>query len=635
LNREAAREAMRVRLALLLLVLLAFALRLYHLAYVELRGDEAFDVLYAAQSPGEVIHQDLCCQVYPPLHHVSLHYWLLLAGASEFSYRLLYGVVPGVLLVPLCFRLAAELLGEKAGLRAALLAALSPYLIWWSQDGHFYSGLACASAAIMWLGARSLRTGRRRELVPYVLTTALALLMHYFSCFAWGAVNLLALVRLARRKLGSHEFWRWCAAQVVAILIISPWLVPAIGPFLGYDLGWARPVTPWDMLSRIFRAYSLGMAGWPGQNWLLLGFLLLLIVAVLPARWLPRGEASLAAVGEAAMLLAAPLAVFWIGSLRRPMFDDKFTVFALPVYLALLGYGLARLRGRPALQALALALLLGPSAVALGHYYWDQRTYKSPGWRQAMAVVQSQALPGDALIYNLPEPAAMYYNASRLPIYLLPSQAGMPTAAAEAEVADLAGRYSRLWLMPMPRPEWDGQAVVQQWLERHAERAVDLHLRGLRLESFVTLRTLMPELSQVDARFGPEPGSGWTAALAGYRVVWADARTLRLTLVWQSAGPSAIPYKVFVHLVGSDGQIRAQQDNPPVQGTYPTNQWQVGELIVDQYRLEFPPAARAGNYELRLGLYQGETGLRLPVSGSDGHGDYVLLPERLTYQGGG
>jgi len=81
---------MRVRLALLLLVLLAFALRLYHLAYVELRGDEAFDVLYAAQSPGEVIHQDLCCQVYPPLHHVSLHYWLLLAGASEFSYRLLY-----------------------------------------------------------------------------------------------------------------------------------------------------------------------------------------------------------------------------------------------------------------------------------------------------------------------------------------------------------------------------------------------------------------------------------------------------------------------------------------------------------------------------------------------------------------
>ncbi|MFQ5578758.1 MAG: hypothetical protein ACE5G8_17410 [Anaerolineae bacterium] len=73
------------RSAVLLLTLLAFGLRMFRLGYFSLRGDEAFDALFAQQSLPELIYQLRYVQIYPPLFHTGLHVWLPVAGQSEVS----------------------------------------------------------------------------------------------------------------------------------------------------------------------------------------------------------------------------------------------------------------------------------------------------------------------------------------------------------------------------------------------------------------------------------------------------------------------------------------------------------------------------------------------------------------------
>jgi hypothetical protein len=55
--------------------------------------------------------------------------------------------------------------------------------------------------------------------------------------------------------------------------------------------------------------------------------------------------------------------------------------------------------------------------------------------------------------------------------------------------------------------------------------------------------------------------------------------------------------------LNSQGQIVAQQDNPPVSGTLPTDLWRAGEIVRDPYRLLIPANAATGDYRLLVGLY--------------------------------
>ena len=107
---------------------------------------------------------------------------------------------------------------------------------------------------------------------------------------------------------------------------------------------------------------------------------------------------------------------------------------------------------------------------------------------------------------------------------------------------------------------------------------------------------------------------------------------ISLTLHWQSVAPVDASYTVFVHLLGPDGQVWAQQDNAPGQGMLPTTGWVPGEYITDPFRLDIESQTPAGEYHLEIGMYDPSTGLRLPVTDSDGKpaGDRILLGQPIT-----
>lgn len=124
--------------------------------------------------------------------------------------------------------------------------------------------------------------------------------------------------------------------------------------------------------------------------------------------------------------------------------------------------------------------------------------------------------------------------------------------------------------------------------------------------------------------FAPPPIATQTETLFGDSIALAGftldpGPTTRLRLVWHMrAAELRTDYTVFVHVRGEAGQNVAQADAAPRTGAHPTSLWLAGEYIEDGYAFDLAP----GNYSLVVGLYDAETGERLPVRGG---GDEVLL----------
>jgi hypothetical protein len=107
---------------------------------------------------------------------------------------------------------------------------------------------------------------------------------------------------------------------------------------------------------------------------------------------------------------------------------------------------------------------------------------------------------------------------------------------------------------------------------------------------------------------------GYTALVEGATVdgrAIQPGESLHLTLHWTATGTPDGDYSVFVHLLGPDGTLVTQQDNPPLHGTVPTFLWEPGERLDDPFELVIPPDASPGAYTLTVGMYDWRTGERL------------------------
>ena len=124
-----------------------------------------------------------------------------------------------------------------------------------------------------------------------------------------------------------------------------------------------------------------------------------------------------------------------------------------------------------------------------------------------------------------------------------------------------------------------------------------------------------------DYPFSTTFGSENEIELLGYDIATraAPGDRLRVALYWRTRQPALPGYKIFVHLLDTEGQLLAQSDGVPADWTYPTTRWQPGETIRDEHLLEIPPAAARGDYRLIVGLYDAATGERPIVRDAGGN----------------
>ncbi len=131
---------------------------------------------------------------------------------------------------------------------------------------------------------------------------------------------------------------------------------------------------------------------------------------------------------------------------------------------------------------------------------------------------------------------------------------------------------------------------------------------------------------------------GDAIALAGYDVLADDFEPgdeFVITLFWESLRPVVTDYTVFTQLLGPDRQLYGQVDRQPVHGQWPTSHWLPGQTLVDKFVIPVSGTAPEGDYVLLVGLYDLNTGQRMPVV-MDGERvpDDAIALHRLTIEGG-
>jgi hypothetical protein len=104
--------------------------------------------------------------------------------------------------------------------------------------------------------------------------------------------------------------------------------------------------------------------------------------------------------------------------------------------------------------------------------------------------------------------------------------------------------------------------------------------------------------------------------LAGWYIDPPEPKTgarITITLYWRALKKVTRTWKVFMHIDAPGARVHG--DHEPVEGLYPTNNWNAGDLIRDVYSVPFAMSNPPGRYTVWAGLYSGDT--RAPVKVGD------------------
>jgi hypothetical protein len=511
------------RLLVLLLLLLAFFLRTYHLDHQALRGDEAATVLYSALPVGELWELSRVTDPHPPLYYLLLHPWQSLLGESAWAMRFA-GVIASVLAVASLYTLARRT-RQPAGvsLLAAALLALNPLQIWLAQDIRsypFFTLLGLLSSTALWTALHQPKNRRNTPHVTrntfyvfrfnswlvYIAFTVACLYIHYYTVFLIAFQGLFVVSNA--RKFWCHK-WAWLSSQVAIGLLILPGLQLAYN-FIGPAAGGIDTIPTAAILRQASTALLTGFT--ISDAW---GLWLSLLLAPL---WL-AGIISLwqrdRTSGSFWTLFFAGPVLGVIGlSIGRPFFKERFLIQAQPAFELLITAGflvlwqmgrwvneprrqanqqtadkqyafrsplptprpaplLASRFSLPALRFFTPALfltLLVANTLALVNYHTDPAYAKAPPWQLYRDYVSHEARPGDVMLTNFPEAAVSYYSPNELPFYVVPVERDRSTEFRLEQTEQIARAYRRIWFLPLLRQGFDEQGDVLNWLDRHADR---------------------------------------------------------------------------------------------------------------------------------------------------------------------
>jgi hypothetical protein len=104
----------------------------------------------------------------------------------------------------------------------------------------------------------------------------------------------------------------------------------------------------------------------------------------------------------------------------------------------------------------------------------------------------------------------------------------------------------------------------------------------------------------------------------GIRLLGLDMQendeNLDIKFYWQAEQSLENSYKTFLHFQNlNSGNIEVQSDTIPRNWTYPTTDWEAGEIVRDVIRVPLDGLPQ-GSYSIVIGLYDESSGERLPLS---------------------
>jgi hypothetical protein len=196
----------------------------------------------------------------------------------------------------------------------------------------------------------------------------------------------------------------------------------------------------------------------------------------------------------------------------------------------------------------------------------------------------------------------------------------------------------RYVLPPLPETAIPGlgSILVTLYPWRQTDKALPVMVHGTLVGSSMTLGSykIIPTTGHQPPDVETAVTFAQVANLAGYDTpdTASAGQRVPVVLYWLAVQPDGKDYTVFIHLVDETGNLLAQADGVPQNGRFPTTIWAPGEQVIDEHLLTLPPDLPVGTYQIRIGLYDAQSGQRIPayVQETNRLSDDVLLLHTLT-----
>ena len=643
----------RTRLAFLLILLLAAFLRLSHLDVQSLWYDEGVTARVSQMGVAELARWT-ANDIQPPLYYLLLGGWLRLfdpwAGNIAWLMRFVSAAF-GLLLVPLLGIMARKLWDDCAGLLTAFVVAISPLMVYYSQEARMYAMLLfLVTLAAWWVvmllenssrkGAKRPKRNERKRLLYlalYALTGLAAMYTHYFAGFALLALALYWAHVWIRESRNPRALGGFALANGVILLGYLPWLPAMLRRFRMDSSYWSGALKMGEALTRVINNFTLGAtevfreeaarAWWP---WFGLAAGVWIIALMLIRR--RDSQRPLALILH--WLLLPPVLILFL-AWRTPKFNPRYLLISWPAWALLMGGGMAALWRpgrwlsarpawlRPLIRMLAVAtmlLVITTSALGLDNWRNDPNFAKS-AWREAIAYMFEHRQPDEAVLLvsghaypvfdaYLPPDAPPKWH---VPRYRLPdieildvNQVLGWQESARALNADLAG-YGGVWLFLWQDNVVDSTHVVTTQLGRYAQEQPVPPFAFLGLRHY----RLPPDFHVPEQPPVTLSGAHFDAGLA---LMGLEPASGGLWLYWRANAPALPDIKTAVRLE-KDGEQLLALDQRPAGYDFPTTRWHAGDI----YPVWLPVAGDFSGARLFIRAYDANTGASL--------GDYeTLLP---------
>ncbi len=617
----------------IVLLLLAFALRLYLLDHQSLWADEGNSVAMAPRAPLDIL-QRTANDIHPPFYYLLLHYWVALVGTSVFAVRAL-SVLVGVAAVALTYSVARKITPHPSvALIATGLLAISPFAIHYSQETRMYMPVTALGAAswLAWLHWRKDRINR--VAVGYWLVTLAMLYSHYYAVPLVVAQNIAWLIALKEHRNTIPPRLRvWVIVQGTLVLAYLPWLWYARDTILNWP-SISEPVTLEFMVGEIARIFTLGLAneGLPALVGVVVG--VLLVAGVIGAIRSRMGYVAL-------LYFTIPPALMLLLSLDRPFWNPKFLLISLPAYLMLLGIGatqivvwLPRWGKSPMVQGLAVSgvlLLFGVATYpALDNEYHNPR-YARDDYQGMVRTIMAQAGANDAILLDGAGQREIfdYYYDGELAVYGLPATQPLNIAETRATLTEIADNYEQLWVLWWAEQQGDPQLFIPNWLKENTFVTESRWYGNVRLERYVMDDPPLTPIGEVvdvptdslGLRFA-YPDSPYTILLESVGIGSTEVTAggvVSLYSEWDGTIPVVMDQYpnplIFAQLLDGANHVIGQYDEPPEMAD--EARW--GERVAIPVRMGIPvPVGTVpGDYRLIIGAYDRDTGQRFVTSTGD------------------
>lgn len=633
------------------LILLGLVTRLWRLGYHSFWFDESVSLYWAGSDLSHTwaVTMRLVEEKHPPGYYTLLHFWqslLDIVGLAHNDAALrLSGSIMGAFTVWGILLLGSAVGRRWAGRAAALLVALSPLLVWYSQELRMFQP---ATTAIIWFAYALWRAwhtpirGHRLLWWGLVLFTGTAALYTYlFSAFVMPAAGL-ALLALLWRSRDRRRFVEGALTLLLVGLLFLPlarnaWSVNAAESTPG------RAFADFTAnLARLLQNGTLWRVTWDA-SWLntalaLFG-LLVLLGLLLP--WPRSQERDSYDRVWLWIWLGVPLLIanLMLSRSRSIFMHDRYLLFLAPFILWAAGRGCAVLYARSRFMgAAALMIAAGLLFAALPPLWTPERAREN--WRTAAAHIldyqnAGPGLPAAVITHvDYTHQALEWYlrqstTQDDLPIFFPFGGTLDPDTAEEIIAPPMQGLVdfgsATLWLTQSHLEGVDDGRLVEGWITQHFPIVTEQYPAGVKLSGYMLQGQWdkLPTLSESAVYPNAELAPGLRLAacevmtpisMAADRTMHPPSGWIHLRLWWQATAPLSADYLATAQMVGPEGVWGDRLHRPTEALRFrPTSTWQPGVFVRDELDINLNPVTPSGVYPVVVGAADASNA---PVNGT-------------------